>query len=271
MTFYRLGILGHPVAHSRSPGMHAAALAAAGLEGCYERYDVPPEDLARRLDELCAAGVRGLNVTLPHKQAVLPLLDSVDPAARRIGAVNTITIEGGRRHGSNTDAPGLVRSLAPALSVEGRRVLVLGAGGAARAATVGLTEAGAKVWAAARRQDAAEALPDIERAVPWDRLADAFAHTELLVQATSATMGSGGHAQAFADALPLEALPDSAVVIDLVYTPLRTTLLERAASRGLRTVDGLGMLVHQGALSFEAWTGTPADVAAMRAALSRSA
>ncbi len=264
MTFFKLGILGCPVQHSRSPAMQHAALAAAGLEGRYEKIEVAPADLPRVVASLEANGFTGVNVTLPHKQAVLPLLDEVDAVAREIGAVNTVCVREGRLFGTNTDAEGLVRSIrAAGVELQGVRVLVLGAGGAARAATTGLHQAGALVRASARRIEAARALPHAE-AVAWNDQ-DAWADTELLVQATSATMGHG--ADAFVDGLPLDRLSADAAVVDLVYTPLDTALLRAARTRGVRTIDGLGMLVHQGALAFEHWTGHVGDIDAMRDAL----
>ncbi len=275
-----LGVLGFPVAHSKSPTMHGAAIAALGLDARYVPFLVHPDAVGDAIRGLRALGVRGVNVTLPHKQAVIPHLDEVDPDAAAIGAVNTIVNDGGVLRGSNTDAPGLVASIEEAgVAIAGRRVTVLGAGGAARAAVVGLARAGAREIAiAARREDAARALatelaPHV--AVPMQGESDAhlegrLAATDLLVQATSATLNGGAAAEAFAEALPLGALPAGAVVVDLVYQPLETSVLRRAAARGLTTVDGLGMLIHQGALAFERFLGVPAPVAVMGAALGRA-
>ena len=264
------GILGWPVAHSRSPAMQEAAFRACGVDARYVRFPVRPEALGDAVRGLRALGIAGANVTVPHKEAVGAHLDAVDAFARRLGAVNTIVREGDRLEGRNTDAPGLVRSLEEAgLQLDGKRALVLGAGGAARAAVAGLEDAGATVRVAARRPAQAERLlVDLEsdgQALAMDALEAAFAETDLLVQATSATMGE--HAEAFAAQLPWDALKEAAAAVDLVYTPRETTVLREAARRGHPTVDGLGMLVHQGALAFEAWTGHPAPLAAMRAAL----
>lgn len=274
------GILGWPVDHSASPAMHNAAFTHLGVDAVYVPFGARPEALASAVAGLRALGVRGANVTVPHKEAILPLLDEVDLDARTLGAVNTIVRDAERLVGFNTDAPGLVRSLEEAgVDVRGRRVTVLGAGGAARAAVVGLARAGAtRVHIAARRPDQADA---IRRAVqpsvcdttldpcPMDdpHLASRFAETDLLVQATSATLGGGPDAQAFTAALPMDALPKAAAVVDLVYQPLETPLLRAARRRGLRGVDGLGMLLHQGALAFERWTGKAAPVQVMRRAL----
>lgn len=273
------GILGWPVEHSASPAMHNAAFEAAALDAVYVAFAVRPHALAAAVAGLQALGVRGFNVTLPHKQAVVALLDEVEPDALAIGAVNTVVRDGDRLIGTNTDGAGLVRSLDEAgVAVRGRRVTVLGAGGAARAAAVGLATAGAaRITVAARRIERAEALlagvkPAI-RDVPCeacaigDDLPACFAASDLLVQATSATLGSGPEASRFAASLPIDALPEGAAVVDLVYDPLTTTVLLAARERGLRTVDGMGMLLHQGAAAFERWTGVSAPIDAMRRAL----
>jgi shikimate dehydrogenase len=272
-------VLGWPVAHSRSPAMHNAAFAALGLDALYVPLAVPPARLPAALAALRALGIAGANATLPHKAALLALLDEVEPAARAIGAVNTIVRDGSRLLGANTDAEGLARSLQHAgVALAGTRALVLGTGGAARAAVVGLAAAGAgQIWVAGRRPDQAQQLsaelrahcaPCALQACDLARLPPAaLAACDLLVQATSATLGDGAHARTFAAAIPLAALPAHAVVCDLVYKPLHTALMQRASERGLRTVDGLGMLLHQGALAFERWTDQAAPLDVMRAAL----
>ena len=273
----RLGIFGWPVAHSKSPQMHQSAAAALGIELRYERFGVAPEGLAEAIRARHAAGIDGYNLTVPHKEAVMPLLDEVAPAARAIGAVNTVVRTDDRYLGHNTDAPGLVRSLEQAgVSVRGARVVVLGAGGASRAAVVGLANAGAaEISVLSRRPEQGEALRrslagelacGLE-AAPLSDAENRFAGATLLVQATSATLESNPGAQAFAESLPIEALPDEAAVLDMVYEPLQTALLARAQERGLRTVDGLGMLLHQGAIAFEMWTGFEPPLDVMRAAL----
>jgi shikimate dehydrogenase len=273
------GILGWPVAHSRSPAMHNAAFAALGIDALYVPLAVQPERLPRAVEAARALGLAGLNVTLPHKSAVMPLLDELTPAARAIAAVNTIFRREQRLIGDNTDAEGLARSLREAgVALRGADAIVLGAGGAARAAVIALAGAGAaRITVAARRLDAAHALTaDLAAHAPdaalsacglGDDLAQACARGSLLIQATSATLGDGTSARAFTQALPLSSLPRSAAVCDLVYKPLRTALLERADALGLRTLDGLGMLLHQGALAFERWTGQAPPIAAMRSAL----
>ncbi|MGF1465847.1 MAG: shikimate dehydrogenase [Sandaracinaceae bacterium] len=270
------GVLGWPVAHSRSPRIHTAALAALGEDAAYLPLPVRPGSLEAALAGLLAVGADGLNVTLPHKEAALALVDEATPGAHAVGAVNTLSREGGRWVGSNTDGPGLLR----ALRREGgdparRRVLVRGAGGAARAAVAALGRAGvASLAVAARRPPEAERLADglgLAVDVPvdafgFDALRAAADGVALLVPATSATLGGGPEAEAFARSIPLEALSPRAAVVDLVYAPRRTALLRRAEARGIRAVDGLGMLVEQAALALEGWLGRPAPVAVMRVA-----
>jgi shikimate dehydrogenase len=274
------GIFGFPVSHSLSPAMHNRAFAELGLDAVYVPFAVAPEALAEAVRGVRAPGLRGLNVTLPHKTSVMAHLDHVEPDARVIGAVNTLYWQDERLCGKNTDAEGLARSLLEArVQLEGARVTVLGAGGAARATVVGLARAGAaQVTLAARRESEAEALAHELRShlspcelsstrFTTEALRTTFERTDLLVQATSATLGGGPHADDFANALPFSALPAQAVVTDLVYKPRITRVMQNAHARELRTVDGLGMLLHQGALAFERWTGRPAPVAVMRHAL----
>jgi shikimate dehydrogenase len=275
------GIFGFPVAHSRSPAMHNRAFEALGLDARYVPFAVAPEHLADAVRGARALGIRGFNITLPHKTAILPWLDEIDPVARAVGAVNTVIRDGDHFRGTNTDAEGLTRALLEAgASISGSRATVLGAGGAARASVVGLARAGAtRIYIAARQRERAQALvDDLSAMLPTTTLAASdltdtslrtiFSDTELLVQATSATLDGTPAARSFTQGLPLEALPASALVTDLVYKPLQTSLLRAAEARGLVTLDGLGMLLHQGALAFELWTGRPAPIGPMRAALS---
>ncbi|HEY6876393.1 MAG TPA: shikimate dehydrogenase [Polyangiales bacterium] len=274
------GILGWPVEHSRSPALHSAAFRARGLEAQYVCFPVHPDDVADAVRGLKALGVRGANVTVPHKEAVIRWLDAVTPEARAIGAVNTIVREVDKLVGHNTDAQGLARALDDAgVELSGARVLVLGAGGAARATVVGLAQRGAsRIAVAARRLEQAQALvrdltdacaPSVLAATDMSRaeLTRELRETTLLVQSTSATLASSPDAAGFAASLAIELLPAQATVIDLVYRPRETTVLARARERGLRAVDGLGMLLHQGALAFELWTHMPAPLDVMRATL----
>lgn len=261
--------------------MHNAAFAARGLDATYVRFPVHPDDLAEAVGGLRALGVRGANVTVPHKEAVIGLLDEVTPEARAIGAVNTVVRDGQRLIGHNTDAEGFTRSLEEAgVQLSDIKVVVIGAGGAARAAVVGLAKRGAtQISVAARRFEQAgllvEALSDV--CAPCSLMAcdlapstlqKVFADSQLLVQSTSATLASSPDAAGFAASLPLERLPARACVVDLVYKPRETSVLVRARELGLRPIDGLGMLLHQGALAFELWTHLQAPLPVMRAALS---
>jgi shikimate dehydrogenase len=273
----RLGIFGWPVAHSKSPQMHESAASALGIELRYERFEVAPDELADAVERKHEAGIDGYNLTVPHKEAIMALIDEVAPAARAIGAVNTVARVDGRYIGHNTDAPGLVRSLEEAgVQVGDARVVVVGAGGAARAAVVGLANAGAsEITVLSRRPEQGEALvrslgAHVECALDAAPLSEAswsFETATLLVQATSATLESNAGAFAFAAALPIDALPAEAAVVDMVYKPLKTSVLTRAEERGLSIVDGLGMLLHQGAIAFEMWTGFEPPLDVMRSAL----
>jgi shikimate dehydrogenase len=257
-----LGVIGHPIAHTLSPRMHRAAIEALGADAAYLAIDVPPDSLAGAMRDLRALDALGLNVTVPHKTAIVPLLDEIDAEAKAIGAVNTIVRDGVRWVGTNTDARGLSRALEEA-GVRASRAVVIGAGGAARAAFHALRTGGATVEVIARRPEAwpgAKALGDAAA------LRRVFAASDLVVQATTATM-SPADGEALARLLPLEALPGTAAVIDLVYRPKETALLAAARARGLEAIDGLGMLVHQGALSLELWLGRRVPVDAMRRAL----
>jgi shikimate dehydrogenase len=258
------GVLGYPVRHSLSPAMHNAAFRALGLNGVYLAFEVAPDRLAQAIAGMRGLGIRGLNLTIPHKEAVIPLLDGLTDAARHIGAVNTLFWDGERLVGDNTDAEGFLRALYEAgVNPAGQTVLVLGAGGAARAVVYALRQQGCTVWLANRSRERAEALAaafgcagilPLER----DALTQVAAHADGLVNCTS--LGMEPHADT-TPPVPAEALPVGAWVCDLVYRPLQTRLLQAAAARGLTTIDGLGMLVHQGALAFERWTGSPAPVA----------
>jgi shikimate dehydrogenase len=256
----RLGVLGWPVAHSRSPAIHNAALAELGLRDWhYQRLPVPPELLLETTRALGASGFVGANVTIPHKQAALALADSVSSAARAIGAANTLSFAAdGSIAAENTDAPGLIAALGR--SPRGRSALVLGAGGSARAAVWALREAGAaqvSIWN--RTEQRARALAQEFGARALVRPEPA----ELLVNCTA--VGLVADAQEL-DALALSAaaLGDYGVVVDLVYRAGRTALLQAASAHGAETVDGLEILVAQGALSLQLWTGRKAPLQVMR-------
>lgn len=262
----RAGVIGWPVAHSRSPKLHGFWLRQYGLTGRYDKLPVPPEELGAFLEALPKEpGFRGINVTLPHKVAVLPYLAEIDSAARRIGAVNTIVVRpDGSLSGSNTDAFGFIESLhadaPPGWSAAHGPAVVLGAGGAARAIVVALLDAGAPSLRIVNRSlEKAEALAaefgDRLQPAAWDERAEALNGANLLVNTTS--LGMSG--QPPLD-IALDALPATALVNDIVYSPLETDLLARARMRGNPVVDGLGMLLHQGRPGFEAWFGVAPQV-----------
>lgn len=255
----RFAVIGDPVAHSKSPAMHAAAYRALGLPHTYEAVRVEAGDLPGIVQALREGVYDGLNVTVPHKQRVLSLVDEVNPSAAGAGAANTLVVaEGGRIVAHNTDAPALAAEL---LALAGRRdlrgvhALVLGSGGAARAARTALVHLGATVEVRARANG--NLAPS----------AEAETTTLVVVQATSAGMTGADRGEPVADAVAWDALPADAVALDVVYAPPETPFLRAAAARGLRRTNGLGMLARQGALAFELWLGVPAPVAVMRAAL----
>lgn len=244
------GILLHPASHTRSPAMHNAAYAALGLDAVFLAFDVVPERLADAIAGARALGVRQLAVSIPHKQAVLAHLDVVDETARRIGAVNTVTLRDGRLCGSNTDWIGLARALERETALAGRRAVVLGAGGTARAATFALHERGARVSVLNRSVARAEALArelGAEAAGPLERLAGL--EYDVLVNTTSVGLSSD------ASPVPAAALRSGAVVLDAVYDPPETRLLRDARARGARCVGGKWMLVEQAVEQIRLWSG----------------
>jgi shikimate dehydrogenase len=263
----RLGVLGWPVAHSRSPAMHNAGLAAAGLTRWrYQLLPAAPELFAELVRALPGASFRGANVTIPHKEAALELATAPTDRARAIGAANTLTFEPGQEIvADNTDAPALIAALP--LAIAGRSALVLGAGGSARAAVWGMLNAGAsqvRVWN--RSLARGRQLCDELGATPLGPApAAAELRADVLVNCTS--VGLDG-SDPF-DRLPLDTddLGEYGCVVDLVYTASGTALVAAAQERGVPVVDGLELLVRQGALSFERFTGRPAPVETMRAAV----
>ena len=293
-----VGVIGEPVSHSRSPQMHNAALAKAGLDYVYVPYHVAADAVSDALNGFLAHNVVGINVTLPHKQSVIPFLTTISREAELIGAVNTLTFIDGEIHGENTDAPGFLRALeeAGASVPSGEDVVVLGAGGSARAIVVALALAGVRSVVIANRtiskavslaeeltekiygqnskdRNTTDTLIDadtesIQRTklvgmgLQDSRLPDAVNGSALLVNTSSSSMDTS---------LPLlinkDWLQQKTTVCDIVYTPPMTTLLIAASERKCRIVGGIGMLVHQGAISFERWTGVKPCVETMRNAL----
>lgn len=262
------GIIGWPVAHSLSPAMHNAAFAALGLDWIYVAFPVAPERVAEAVHGLAAAGVAGLNVTIPHKQAVLGECSAVSDAAAAIGAANTLIPDGvGGWRADNTDAPGFLRALdeAAPISLAGAEVLVIGAGGAARAVAYAVAGRGARVRVANRTAARGAGLGE---AVEFSRTAleHAAETADLIVNCTSLGLRGEG----VPPELPLDALEPGKVVADVVYRPGGTAWLAAAQARGACCVDGLGMLLHQGAAAFVAWTGCEPPIPVMRAALERA-
>ncbi len=279
-----VGILGWPVAQSRSPAFQNAAFAAAGLDWCYVPLGTPPERLEAAVRGLGAMGFAGANVTIPHKEAVQGLLDAVDGEAVLAGSVNTLVVEGARERvrliGYTTDGRGFLASLREETGADpaGMTVLLLGAGGAARSLAAAFARAGAdRVLVANRTAGRAQALVAALQggagrarlaALPLEAaaLAPHLGDVDLVVQATSAGMAGGGSPAAMPP-IDLGLLRPSAIVADLVYAPPRTPFLAAAEARGLRRLGGAGMLLHQGALAFEYWTGRTAPLEVMRRAL----
>jgi shikimate dehydrogenase len=273
-----VAVIGDPIAHSRSPLMHNAAFRALGLDFAYGAFRVRADDVGAAVAAVRALGLAGLNVTIPHKQAVLPHLDVLSPVARLTGAVNTIVNRDGVLHGDNTDVPGLSRALDEAgLRPRARLAIVLGAGGSARATVVALGRRVRTVVVAARRPEQARTLvgelaPGLRARLvvaPLESLADAdgpaaahLAAAEVVVNTTPVGM----HGEPF---LPFAfaATPAGCLFYDLVYTERVTPFLAAARRARRRGVTGLGMLLHQGAVAFEHWTGTKAPVEVMRRAL----
>ena len=273
------GVIGWPVGHSLSPRLHGFWLRQYGIDGAYVPLPARREDFARVVDGLARAGFAGLNVTIPHKEAAFAIAHDVDVAAKEAGAVNLLLFgDDGRIEGRNTDAAGLAASLGEGLgatSLRGKQVVLVGAGGAARAAILALSDLGAgEIRIVNRDASRAEGLAKnlagrvFPQLVPglWNDWERAAAGAALLVNATSAGMAGSAPLE-----LALEALPKDAAVCDIVYNPLETPLLKAARARGHRTVDGLGMLMHQAVPAFAAFYGaTPSVTPALRAELEKA-
>jgi shikimate dehydrogenase len=263
-----VAVIGHPVGHSRSPALANAAFRAAGLDWTMVAFDVAEGAAEAAIHGVRALGIGGLMVTMPHKAAVIPALDSLTPTARALHAVNSISWVDGALVGHNTDGEGLVSSLRhdTGLEVAGRRCVVVGAGGAARSVVHALAGAGAAEVVVVNRT-AERAASAALLAGPVGRVGSPadVANADLVVNATSVGMGAAPGAPGPVP-FPIDLLQPGQVVVDLVYQPVVTPLLAAAGARGARPVDGIGMLVHQAALSLERWTGAPPDLAAMQLA-----
>lgn len=258
------GVLGCPVGHSRSPRLHNYWLDRLGIDGAYVPLEVKPDDFAMVLAALPRMGFKGANVTVPHKERALGLVDELEPLAERIGAVNTLVVlDDGRIEGRNTDAFGFLENLrrgAPDWVPTSGPAIVLGAGGAARAVVAALVEAGVpEIRLLNRSMERAEALARVLggpiRIAPWERRADVLDDAALVVNTT--TLGMSGQPPLDLD---LGRLAAGAVINDIVYAPLETPLLKAARVRGNRVVDGLGMLLWQAVPGFEAWFGVRPEV-----------
>jgi shikimate dehydrogenase len=270
----RAGIIGQPVAHSLSPAMQSAAFRECGLDASYQAWDTLPEALAGRVVSLRDRSVLGANITIPYKEAVIPLLDELGGQSAKVGAVNTVVNRDGRLFGFNTDGPGFVQALRREAGFDpaGRAVLLLGAGGSARGIAFALAEARAAFLAIWNRTPARTArlvaeLRDtgVEAAAGGDRPLREY---DCVVNCTSLGMHGGpGPAELPADPA---AFPGRPLCVDIVYSPEVTPFLGTARDAGLRTLGGLPMLVYQGALAFELWTGVPAPVDAMFEAARRA-
>ncbi len=275
----QLGLTGYPLGHSLSPKLHAAAFKAVGLEGEYKVYPVSPDDpagLPQLMQRLRSGELQGLNVTIPHKQTVIPLLDELTPTAQAIGAVNTVILRDGRLVGENTDAPGFLADLKQSLNVASAgRALVLGCGGAARAVVYALLQNGWDVPLAIRRADEQMARELIEsfKAFAGDRLSryvwleaetlrPLVDSVQLVVNTTPLGMSPHVDVSPWPEGLPFP----RAALYDVVYNPRETLLVKQARAAGLRAETGLGMLVAQAALSFEIWTGRVPPIDVMLAA-----
>jgi len=265
------GVIGDPVEHTVSPAMHNAAFRALGLDYIYVPFRVPPRHLAAAVQGMRALSIRGFNVTIPYKVKVIPLLDEIDPAARSIGAVNVIVNDRSVLKGYNTDAEGFMRALKEhSVEVRGKTAVILGSGGAARAVCFALSAAGAGLIILNRTSGrAARLVGDIMKtaghpaeAMPLDRqnITIALKKAHILVNTTSVGMSpEPGETLVKGDLIGPQH-----TVVDIVYNPVETRLLKEAAKAGAATVNGLDMLVWQGALAFEKWTGQKAPIEVMR-------
>jgi shikimate dehydrogenase len=264
------GIFGYPVEHTFSPGMHNAAFAHIGMDACYVPFAVPPDRLAEAMQAVLPLGIRGLNITVPHKEKVIPLLDELAEDARLIKAVNTIEVSKGRLIGHNTDGRGFLRSLREetAFRPKGKQALIIGSGGAARAVGFSLALAGAREVlvsdtdhekAVRLARDIRERTPARTGAVKIADVPDAMAAVPCIINATPMGLKK-------TDPLPVprKHIRAGQLVCDLVYNPPATGLLKAAATQGAATLSGIGMLLYQGVIAFEIWSGRRAPVAVMK-------
>ena len=277
---FKLGLIGYPLSHSLSPKIHTAALQSCGLEGDYSLFPIHPGDnqaLKDLLARVRSGEIHGLNVTIPHKQNVIPILDELTPAANTIGAVNTIYLQGSKLIGDNTDAPGFLADLKKILTVKTQshgdsNALVLGAGGSARAVVCALLNVDWEVSISARRMEQAKQLADSFTNYQLQITDFALSNFELsdialIVNTTPLGMMPNIDQSPWPENLPF---PSHAVIYDLVYNPRETKLIRDAHAQGLNATTGLGMLIEQAALSFEIWTSTHPSREIMRASVEQS-
>ncbi len=267
------GVIGDPVEHTMSPAMHNAAFKTLGLDYVYVPFKVKELELRKAIEGMRGLGMRGLNVTIPHKTSVMQFLDLLDPLAEKIGAVNTIVNDGGILTGYNTDTSGFLQVLHDKdIELRGKKVLLLGTGGAARAISFTLADEKAELTILNRKEELAWLEELVHRLTQYygveidagelnhKNLQKALENTDILINATSVGMAPNDNQSSVAAALLCSRL----VVFDIVYNPFQTKLLQDAKVAGARTIDGLEMLAWQGALAFEKWTGKKASVDLMR-------
>lgn len=268
-----VGVFGSPIAHTASPAMHNAAFAALKMNWVYLAFHVEPQNLRAALAGVRDMNFRGVNLTIPHKMLALDAIDEVDPEARKLGAVNTVVVEAGKLRGCNTDGYGFSKAIKEDfdMTLKGKRILILGAGGAGRAIAVQcVTEGAAKVTVANRTQSKTQLLAagaGVEAVgLTSQELARALTQVDLLVNATSVGLKPG-------ETLPLppDALTPRLAVFDTIYRPVETLLVQQANAAGAKVANGLSMLLYQGAKSFELWTKRKAPLAVMRRALRAAA
>jgi len=258
------GIIGNPVSHSLSPAMHNAALAASSIDGVYLPF--PALEIRAAVAGIRGLGVKGVSVTIPHKESIMDLLDSIDPVAEKIGAVNTVINKNGLLTGLNTDWLGATRALEEAIDLNGAKAVILGAGGSARAIGFGLLEKGTRFVLCSRTESRGRALAD-ELGCPWISLEETEQLSgDILINATS--VGMVPHIEK--SPLPEGIVSRFQVVMDIVYAPMKTRLLQEAELNGCLIINGLEMLLYQGVAQFELWIGISAPVPVMREALIRA-
>lgn len=253
----KAGVIGYPIAHSKSPIIHQHWLDEYNIEGSYKAIEIKPEELKEKIQRLVDNGFDGFNITIPHKENIFKLCDELDDAAQKVGAVNTVVIKDKKLIGMNTDAFGFTQNIKSKNSFDfkGRRALVLGAGGASRAVLYALVNEGVEqILLSNRTRDKAEKLkelyPDKIEIIDWKEKESCLKSIDLLVNTTSLGMVGQPSLE-----INLENLNKSALVTDIVYAPLMTPLLKNAQLRGNEVVTGIGMLLHQARPSFKAWTG----------------